>query len=52
MENENVPEMYTIIYHITQDQAEVIAKHFGKELSSLEEYEVCELLDRYIDELN
>ena len=52
MDSNEVSEMNTIIYHITQDQAEVIAKHFGKELSSLEEYEVCELLDRYIDELN
>lgn len=52
MDSNEVPEMNTIIYHITQDQAEVIAKHFGKDLSLLEEYEVCELLDRYIDELN
>ncbi len=54
MENENVPEMNTIIYHITEDQVNLLARHFGydaEDLSKMEEYEICEMLDKYIDEL-
>lgn len=40
-----------IIFHITLGQAEAIANHFGKNINDLEEYEICELLDRIIDEL-
>ena len=39
-----------IIYHITLNQAETIAKHFGRDINDLEEYEICELLDKIIDE--
>lgn len=41
--------MNTILYNITEEQAERIAKHFNKDLKNLEEYEVCMLLDRLID---
>lgn len=46
MENEN-----TILYHLTEEQAELLCKAFNKNLKDLEEYEVCDLLDRYIDKL-
>jgi len=39
-----------ILFHITNDQADIIAKHFGKDVNNLEEYEICELLDKIIDE--
>ena len=45
MEQEN-----NILYNITLDQAEKIASHFNKNLDELEEYEVCGLLDKIIDE--
>ncbi|WP_299995954.1 hypothetical protein [uncultured Clostridium sp.] len=44
-------EDYLMSFHLTLDQAEKVCKHFGKELSTLEEYEVAELVDRIIDEL-
>lgn len=46
MEQEN-----SILFHITLDQAKAIALHFGQDVATLEEYEICELLDRLIDEL-
>ena len=46
------PQENVILFHLTQDQAETICKHYGKDMSILEEYEITELLDRYIDELN
>lgn len=45
MEQEN-----NIIFHITLDQAEAIARHFEKDIKDLDEYEICELLDRILDE--
>ena len=39
-----------ILFHITLDQAEIIAKHFDRDINDLEEYEICELLDKIIDE--
>lgn len=36
----------------TEEQQEVVCKHFGKEKSELEFWEVCELLDRVIDNLD
>lgn len=41
----------TILYHLTKEQAEMICKHFDKDMNTLEKYEIAELLDRYIDEL-
>ena len=46
MEQEN-----TILFHITEGQAEAICKHFDKDIKDLEEYEICELLDKIIDHL-
>ena len=40
-----------ILYHITEGQADLICKHYGKDYRKLEEYEICELLDSYIDEI-
>ena len=41
-----------IIFHITEDQAQKIAKHFNVDYLSLEEYDICTLLNRLIDELD
>ena len=46
MEQEN-----WIDYKITIDQAELICKHFNRNINDLEEYEICELLDKLIDKL-
>lgn len=51
MEENEVPNMNTILYHITMEQAEKIANYYGKELNYLQDYEICELLDRLIDEV-
>ena len=45
------PEENNILFHITLNQAEAIAKHFGKNVNDLEEYEICEMLDEIIDHL-
>lgn len=36
----------------TEEQQEVVCKHFGKEKGELEFWEICELLDRVIDNLD
>lgn len=46
-----MPEENNILFHITEEQAELLCKYFNKDLKDLEEYEVCELLDKYIDKL-
>lgn len=43
--------MNSIDYKITLEQAEILCKHFDKDINQLEEYEICELLDKTIDEL-
>ena len=40
-----------IDFHITEDQAKTIAAYFYKEYDKLEDYEICELLDKLIDNL-
>lgn len=52
MEEDNIPQENSIVFHLTLEQAELLANHYGKELNFLEEYEIGELLDRYIDELS
>lgn len=42
--------MENIIFALTQEQAEDICKHYGKNIAELEEFEIGELLDRLIDE--
>lgn len=44
MEQEN-----NILFHITEDQAKKVCEYFGKNYKDLEEYEICELLDKLID---
>lgn len=39
-----------IIYHLTQEQAEKICAYFDVEMNGLDEYEIAELLDRFLDE--
>lgn len=36
----------------TEEQQEVVCKHFGKNKEELEFWEVCELLDKIIDNLD
>lgn len=36
---------------LTRDQQTTLCQHFGKNLDELEEYEVGELLDKLIDDL-
>ena len=36
----------------TTDQMKKVCEHFGKNIDELEDYEVAELLDRVIDELD
>ena len=40
-----------ISFQLTRLQAEKIAEHFNKKLDDCEEYEVCEMLDKIIDEI-
>lgn len=39
-------------YIFTEDQQETVCRHFGKEKNDLEFWEICELLDRIIDNLD
>lgn len=48
---EDIMEDNMILFHITKEQAEKICKHFKKDFKTLEEYEITELLDTIIDEL-
>lgn len=41
-----------ILFHLTVNQAKSICNHYNKDINSLQDYEVTELLDKYIDELN
>lgn len=41
-----------IDFWITEEQAEVICRHFGKERELMADYEIAELLDVLIDEAN
>lgn len=40
-----------ISFGITQEQAEILCKYYNKDIRKIEGYEVCELLDRTIDDL-
>ena len=44
-------EDFLINYHITREKDEIICNHFNKNMNDLEEYEICELLDKIIDEI-
>lgn len=39
-----------INFIFTEDQQEAVCRHYGYERNELDEYQVCELLDRLIDE--
>lgn len=41
-----------ILFHLTREQANIICNHFNKDINTLEEYEIAELLDKLIDELS
>ena len=42
----------TILFNITEDQAKILCNYYHKNINDLEEYEICELLDRAIDDLS
>ena len=43
--------MERIEFIITQDQAEILCEHFNMDINSVEQYQVCEMLDKVIDNL-
>lgn len=43
---------FIINFHVTRDQAAKVCKYYGKNIDELEEYEICELLDKLIDNLH
>ena len=42
--------MNGINFLLTYEQAKDICEHYGEDISNMEEWEVCELLDRLIDD--
>lgn len=44
-------EDFLITFHITEDQAIKICEYFNEDYRMLEDYEICELLDRLIDKI-
>lgn len=49
--DESVIQDFVISFPVTEDQAAKVCEHYGKNINDLQEYEICELLDRIIDEL-
>ena len=43
--------MRGIEFVILQEQAEVLCEHFNMDIDSVEQYQICEMLDRVIDNL-
>lgn len=41
-----------ILFTITRDQAEAIAAYFDEDIDELTDYEICEMLDEIIDEID
>lgn len=41
----------TILFHISMDQAKLLCDHYNVDINKVEEYEICELLDKLIDTL-
>ena len=41
----------TILFHLTEEQSKRVCDYFGKNYNELEEYEICELLDKLIDSI-
>ena len=39
-------------YNLTLDQVEAICKHYNREVEDVEDYQVAEMLDDIIDNLN
>lgn len=42
--------MGNIHFILTREQAEDICKHYDYDIDTLEDFEICELLDRLIDD--
>ncbi len=42
--------MEQINFIITREQAEDICKHYDKDINEMQDWEICELLDRLIDD--
>lgn len=47
--NNNMEEN-VIFFHLTLEQAEALCKYYNKDIKQLEEYEISELLDKFINE--
>ena len=45
--NNNIEEN-VIFFHLTLEQAEALCKYYNKDIKQLEEYEISELLDRFV----
>lgn len=44
-------EIENISFTLTREQAEKICNYFGEDYTELADYEICEYLDKIIDEL-
>ena len=44
------PRLASEILNLTKEQAEDLCKAVGKDIREMEEYEICELVDRAIDD--
>lgn len=42
--------MENINFILTYEQAKDICEHYGEDISQMEEWEICELVDRLIDD--
>ena len=42
--------MENIKFNLTYEQAQSICEHYGQDISKMEDWEICELLDKLIDE--
>ena len=47
--NNNMEEN-VILFHLTLEQAETLCKYYNKDIKQLQEYEISQLLDRFINE--
>lgn len=42
--------MENIVFHLTYGQAKDICEHYGADIGKMENWEICELLDKLIDD--
>ena len=44
--DKSVIQDFVISFPVTEDQAAKVCEHYGKNINDLQEYEICELLDK------